>query len=63
MSKDFIRYYINDIHLSMLETVQKDSGKFGEWELSQGSNFILSRSYGCKTDSMTTYDKSLMDWG
>lgn len=60
MSKDFVRYYISGIHFSMLETVQQESGKFDEWELSQGSDFILSRSYGYKADSMPAYDKALL---
>lgn len=46
MSEDFIRYYIGDIHFSMLETIQRESGKFNEWELIQGSEFDYKQSYG-----------------
>ncbi len=60
MSEDFIRYYISGIHFSMLETVQRESGRFEEWELSQGSYFVLSKSYGYRADSMPTHDKLLL---
>jgi len=50
MSEDFTRYYIGDIHLSMLETVQQESGRFDEWELMQGSEFDYKHSYGYKED-------------
>ncbi len=39
MSADFIRYYIVDIALSTLKNVQRESGKFDEWELFQGRDF------------------------
>jgi len=48
MGEDFIRYYIGDVHLPMLETVQRESGKFDEWELMQGSGFDHKHSYGYK---------------
>lgn len=48
MGEDFVRCYIGDIHLSMLETVQRESGKFNEWELMQGSEFDYKHSYGCE---------------
>ena len=61
MSGDFIRYYISDIHLSMLETVQRESGKFDEWELSQGSDFNLKKSYGYKKDNfIPAHDEPLL---
>lgn len=50
MEEDFIRYYIGDIHLSMLKTVQRESGKFNEWELMQGSEFDYKNSYGYQED-------------
>ncbi len=46
MSKDFIRYYIGNIHLSMLEAVQRKSGKFNEWKLLEDSEFDYKQSYG-----------------
>ena len=46
MDKDFIRCYIGDIHLSILATVQRESGKFSEWEFMQGAEFDLKTSYG-----------------
>lgn len=39
MSGDFIRCYIGDIALSTLKNVQRESGKFDEWELFQGRDF------------------------
>jgi hypothetical protein len=60
MRKDFIRYYIGGIHFSMFKTVQRESGKFDEWELLQGSDFILSKSYGYKADSIPVHDKPLL---
>lgn len=48
MDEDFVRCYIGDIHLSMLKTVQRESGKFDEWELIQGSEFDYKHSYGYK---------------
>ena len=59
MSGDFIRYYIGDIHFSMLKTVQRESGKFHEWELIQGSEFDLKHSYGYKEYAMR--DDSLLE--
>lgn len=50
MSEYFVRYYIGGIHFSMLETVQRESGKFNEWELMQGSEFDYKHSYGYKED-------------
>jgi hypothetical protein len=60
MNRDFVRYYISNIDFSILETVQQESGKFDEWELSQGSDFILSRSYGYRADLILAHDKLLL---
>jgi hypothetical protein len=46
MSEDFIRYYIGGVHFFMLETVQRESGKFNEWQLIKGSEFDYKHSYG-----------------
>lgn len=46
MSEVFVRCYIGDISLSTLKNVQRESGKFDEWELMQGSEFKLKESYG-----------------
>jgi hypothetical protein len=46
MGGDFIRYYIGNIHFSMLETIQRESGKFSEWQLIKGSEFEYKNSYG-----------------
>ncbi len=46
MSEDFIRYYFGDIHFEMLQDVQRESGKFNEWELIRGSDFDRKNSYG-----------------
>ena len=46
MSEDFFRWYIGYIDLSTLQTIQRDSGRFNEWDLSQGSGFNLEESYG-----------------
>jgi hypothetical protein len=46
MSEDFIRCYIGNVHFSMLATIQRESGKFNEWELMEGSEFDLKHSYG-----------------
>ena len=46
MSEDFIRYYFGDIHFEMLQNVQRESGKFNEWELIRGSDFDRKNSYG-----------------
>jgi len=46
MSEDFIRCYITDITLSTLKAVQRESGKFDEWELFQGSDFDRKQSSG-----------------
>ncbi len=59
MSGDFIRYYISDIHLSMLETIQRESGKFNEWELIDGSKFEYKHSYGY-TENLIR-DESLLE--
>ena len=42
----------------MLETVQRESGKFDEWELIQGSEFEHKRSYGYK--EINLQDESLL---
>ncbi len=59
MGEDFVRRYIGDIHLSMLETVQRESGKFNEWELIQGSEFDYKHSYGYKENLIR--DESLLE--
>lgn len=46
MSGDFIRYYFGNIHFEMLQNVQRESGKFNEWELIRGSDFDRKNSYG-----------------
>ena len=46
MSEDFVRCYIGDISLPILKTVQRESDKFPEWELSQGAEFDYKHSYG-----------------
>lgn len=46
MSEDFYRWYIGYINLSTFERVQRESGKFNEWGLSQGSGFNIKESYG-----------------
>lgn len=62
MSDDFIRCYIGNIHFSMLETVQGKSGKFNEWELSQGSDFNLKKSYGYYEDAfIPAHDELLLE--
>ncbi len=48
MGEDFVRCYIGDVHLSMLETIQQESGIFNEWELMPGSDFDYKESYGYK---------------
>ena len=48
MSEDFYRWYIGYINLVTLERVQRESGRFNEWNLSQGSVFKLKESYGYK---------------
>lgn len=55
MGEDFIRYYIGDIHLSMLKAVKQESGKLDEWELMKGSEFDLKHSYGYKKDVLRDY--------
>ena len=52
MNEDFIRCYIGDIHFSMLEAVQRESGKFNEWQLMKGSEFDYKRSYGYEENFM-----------
>jgi len=48
MDDDFIRCYIGDISLITLRDVQRESGKFSEWELLQGAEFDHKHSYGHK---------------
>ena len=45
MSKDFVRCYIGFIHFELLHRIQKESGKFNEWELINSSDFDLKNSY------------------
>ena len=59
MGEDFVRCYIGDIHLSMLETIQRESGKFDEWELTDGTKFDHKQSYGYK--SISKRDESLLE--
>ncbi len=59
MDEDFVRCYIGDIHLSMLETIQRESGKFDEWELTDGTKFDHKQSYGYK--SIFKRDESLLE--
>jgi len=44
----FVRCYISNISLSTLRSVQRESGKFDEWELFQGSKFDRKQHYGYK---------------
>lgn len=46
MGKDFIRYYIGDISIVTLQTVQRESRKFDDWILISGSDFEYRKSYG-----------------
>jgi hypothetical protein len=46
MSEDFYRWYIGYISLTTLHTVQRESGRFNEWDLLVGSDFNLKESYG-----------------
>lgn len=46
MGEDFIRCYIGDISLITLKGVQRESGKFDEWELMDGAKFDHKQSYG-----------------
>lgn len=46
MTEDFYRWYIGDLSLTTLETVQRESGRFNEWELLHGSDLNLKESYG-----------------
>lgn len=48
MGEDFVRCYIGDISLITLKNVQRESGKFSDWELIQGSDFEHKKSYGYK---------------
>jgi len=48
MGEDFIRCYIGDISLITLQNVQRESRKFDDWELSDGSKFEHKKSYGYK---------------
>lgn len=59
MGKDFIRCYIGDISLITLKNVQRESGKFNDWELMQGSEFERKKSYGYK--EIFVRDESLID--
>ncbi len=60
MSEDFIRCYIDYISLNTLKLVQRESGRFNEWELSQGSDFNLKESYGYK-DGIWKRDELMLD--
>jgi len=59
MSEDFIRCYIGDISLITLKNVQRRSGKFDDWELTQGSQFKLKQSYGY--NQLFTRDEALIE--
>lgn len=59
MGEDFVRCYIGDISLITLKTVQKESGKFDEWELMDGTKFDLKKSYGYI--SILERDESLLE--
>ena len=48
MTELFVRCYIGNISLSTLRSVQRESGKFDEWELFQGSKFDRKQHYGYK---------------
>ncbi|GAF71206.1 unnamed protein product [marine sediment metagenome] len=50
MSGVFVRCYIGDIHFEMLQNIQRESGKFNEWELIRSSDFDLKNSYGHRKD-------------
>lgn len=58
MSEDFVRCYIGDISLITLKNVQRRSGKFDDWELTQGSQFKLKQSYGY--NQLFTRDEALI---
>jgi len=59
VSEDFIRCYIGDISLITLQNVQRRSGKFDDWELTQGSQFKLKQSYGY--NQHLTRDEALIE--
>ena len=59
MSEDFYRWYIGDLSLTTLETVQRESGRFSEWELSQGLGFNLKQSYGHKEGYLRQHELML----
>ena len=59
MGEDFIRCYIGDMSLITLKVVQRESGKFDEWELMDGTKFDHKQSYGYK--SILKRDESLLE--
>ena len=59
MSEDFVRCYIGDIHFRMLKDIQRESGKFNEWELLEGAEFDHEHSYGYI--SVFERDESLLE--
>ncbi len=44
--EEFVRCYIGNIHLKLIQNIQQQSGKFHEWTLISGSEFTLRDSYG-----------------
>jgi hypothetical protein len=59
MDEDFVRCYIGNISLITLRAIQKESGKFDEWELMDGTKFDLKKSYGYR--SILERDESLLE--
>lgn len=59
MAEDFIRCYIGDTSLITLKGVQRESGKFDEWELMDGMKFDHKQSYGYR--SILKRDESLLE--
>lgn len=59
MSDDFIRCYISDIKFEDLKAIQRESGKFDEWELMRGSEFDYKKSYNYQ--GVYERDESLLE--
>ncbi len=59
MSDDFIRCYISDIKFEILKAIQRESGKFDEWELMRGSEFKYTKSYNYQ--GVFERDESLLE--